>query len=92
MRLDLVEHRDDAVDVDILVVQTVERAGEPHRVAGIIPRPEKDDTAASKARRDSLIRVAASAFAAWKSTPAIPYRCECPCPVSFRLAAVSSSG
>jgi hypothetical protein len=37
MRLDLVEHRDDAVDVDILVVQTVERAGEPHRVARIIP-------------------------------------------------------
>ena len=36
MRLELVEHRDDAVDVGVLVVKAVERAGEPHRVAGII--------------------------------------------------------
>ena len=64
MRLELGEHSDDAVDVGVLVVEAVEHAGETHRVAGIIPliellRPEKDSTAASKARRNSLIRVAA---------------------------------
>jgi hypothetical protein len=71
IRLELIEHRDDAVDVGVLVVEAVERAGEADRVAGIIPliellAAEKDDTAASKARRNNLIRVAASAFAAWK--------------------------
>ena len=37
MRFDLVEHRDDAVDLGVLVVEAVKRAGEPHRVAGIVP-------------------------------------------------------
>jgi len=35
-RLELVEHRDDTVDVGVLVVEAVERVGEVHRVAGRI--------------------------------------------------------
>jgi hypothetical protein len=33
---EIVEHPEDPVDVAVLVVETVERAGEPHRVARIV--------------------------------------------------------
>ena len=71
MRLELAQHRENTIDVRVLVVETIEGAGEPHGVARIVPlvkllAAEKEDTAASKARRNSLILVAASAFAAWK--------------------------
>ena len=36
MRFEPLEHCDDAVDMGVLVVEAVERPGEPHRVAGVV--------------------------------------------------------
>jgi hypothetical protein len=69
-RFEIVEQAEDAVDVGVLVVEAIEGAGEPHRVARVVALvellagPAKDDTAASNARRNNLMRVLASALAA----------------------------
>jgi hypothetical protein len=66
LSLKLVQHAVNLRDIRVLVV---ERAGKADRVTRVIAlynccRPEKDDTAASKASRNSLTRVGASALAA----------------------------
>jgi len=65
-RFGIVENSDDPADVGVLVV-AVEGAGEPHRVARVVALVELlAAREASRASRNNLTGVLASAFAAWK--------------------------